>query len=143
MVPAAMVPALTGKTQIVLQPKDKQAENFQPGSGLQVTAASGAQGRAVTSVNDGDWTEYDPYSLQGVSSIDFRVASSGSGGTIEVHADSPTGPLVGTASVTDTSGAFTTVNAPVTNPGGTHKLFMVFKGGSGDLFTFDAFTVNG
>jgi hypothetical protein len=35
------------------------------------------------------------------------------------------------------------VNAPVTDPGGTHKLFMVFKGGSGDLFTFDAFTANG
>ncbi|GLY85290.1 PQQ-dependent sugar dehydrogenase [Actinoallomurus iriomotensis] len=141
--PASGVPDLTSKTQIVLQPKDKQGEFFQSDSGVQVTAVSGAQGSAVTSINDGDWTEYDPYDLQGVSSIGFRVAASGSGGTIEVHADSPTGTLLGSAKVTDTSGAFTTVSAPVTDPGGTHKLFLVFKGGDGDLFTFDAFTMNG
>jgi cytochrome c len=141
--PVSGVPDLTSKTQIVLQPRDKQAEFYQSGSGVQVTTVAGAQGRAVTSVSDGDWTEYDPYDLRGVSSIGFRVAANGNGGQIEVHADSPTGPLVGTANVTDTSGAFTTVTAPVTDPGGTHKLFMVFKGGSGDLFTFDAFTMNG
>jgi glucose/arabinose dehydrogenase len=141
--PASGVPDLTSKTQIVLQPEDKQGEFFQSSSGVQVTAVSGAQGNAVTSINDGDWTEYDPYDLQGVSSIGFRVASNGPGGTIEVHADSPTGALVGTANVADTSGAFTTVTAPVTDPGGTHKLFLVFKGGDGDLFTFDAFAMNG
>jgi cytochrome c len=141
--PTAGVPDLTGKTQIVLQPKDKQAEFFQTSSGVQVTAVSGAQGNAVTSVNDGDWTEYDPYDLRGIGSIGLRVASDGPGGTIEVHADSPGGTLVGSAAVTGTSGVFTTVNAPVTDPGGTHKLYLVFKGGSGDLFTFDALTMNG
>jgi cytochrome c len=141
--PTAGVPDLTGTTQIVLQPPVKQAEFFQSSSGVQVSSVSGAQNQALTSVNNGDWTEYDPYDLQGVNSIGFRVASSGSGGTIEVHADSPDGTLIGSASVGDTSGAFTTVTAPVTDPGGTHRLFLVFKGGSGDLFTFDAFTVSG
>lgn len=137
--PTSGVPDLTAKTQIVLQPKDKQAEFFQSSSGIAVTSVSGAQGNAVTSIDDGDWTEYDPYDLQGVTSIGFRVASNGSGGAIEAHADSPTGPLVGSASVPDTSGAFTTVTAPVTDPGGTHKLYLVFKGGG---FTFDTFSMN-
>ncbi|MFL6053417.1 MAG: PQQ-dependent sugar dehydrogenase [Actinoallomurus sp.] len=141
--PTSGVPDLSGSTQIVLQPSEKQAEFFQSASGVQVTAVSGAQGKAATSINNGDWTEYDPYNLQGVKTIAFRVASSGPGGSIEVHADSPTGSLVASANVTDTSGAFTTVSAPVTDPGGTHKLYLVFKGGSGDLFTFDAFTVSG
>ncbi|WP_330336785.1 hypothetical protein [Streptomyces sp. NBC_00557] len=44
--------------------------------------------------------------------------------------------------VGDTSGAFTTVGAPVTDPGGTHKLYFVFKGGSGDLFSLDSFTMS-
>jgi glucose/arabinose dehydrogenase len=140
--PTSGIPGLTGKTQIVLQPAEKQGEFFQSSSGIQVTAVSGAQGNAVTSINDGDWTEYDPYSLNGMSKIAFRVASNGSGGTIEVHADSPDGTLISSASVPDTSGAFSTVTAPVTDPGGTHKLYFVFKGGSGDLFTFDAFTVS-
>jgi cytochrome c len=140
--PASDVPDLTGKTQIVLQPAEKQGEFFQSNSGVQVTAVSGAQGNAVTSINDGDWTEYDPYSLHGMSKIGFRVASSGSGGTIEVHADSPDGTLIGSTSVPDTSGAFSTVTASVTDPGGSHKLYLVFKGGSGDLFTLDSFTVS-
>jgi cytochrome c len=139
--PTANVPNLTGKTQIVLQTKEKQAEFFQTNSGVQVVAASGAHGNAVGSINDGDWTEYDPYNLQGVSHIDFRVASSGPGGTIEVRTDSPTGAVLGTATVANTSGAFTTVSTPVTDPGGTHKLHFVFRGGSGDLFTLDSFTV--
>jgi hypothetical protein len=30
----------------------------------------------------------------------------------------------------------------VTDPGGTHKLYFVFRGGSGNLFDLDAFTMS-
>ncbi|WP_051840878.1 PQQ-dependent sugar dehydrogenase [Streptomyces sp. NRRL F-5126] len=140
--PTAGVPALTGTTQIVLQPKGRQAEFFRSQSGVETASGNGAQGTAVTSISDGDWIEFDPYDLQGVSGIDFRAASSGAGGTIEVHTDAPDGPLAGTATVGDTGGAYQSVSAPVTDPGGTHKLYFVFKGGSGDLFDLDAFTMS-
>ncbi|MEV8567770.1 PQQ-dependent sugar dehydrogenase [Streptomyces sp. NPDC051322] len=141
--PTAGVPDLTGTTQIILQPKAKQAEFYRSQSGVQTSADANAQGaEAVTSINNGDWIEFDPYDLQGVSAIDFRAASAGSGGTIEVHADSPTGPLLGSAAVGATSGAYTTVTAPVKDPGGTHELYMVFTGGSGDLFSLDALTMD-
>jgi glucose/arabinose dehydrogenase len=141
--PTAGVPGLTGTAQIVLQPKGKQAEFYRAQSGVQTSSDSNAQGaRTVTSINNGDWIEFDPYNLQGVSRIDFRAASAGSGGTIEVHADAPNGPLLGSATVGATSGAYTTVSAPVTDPGGTHKLYFVFTGGSGDLFSLDSFTLS-
>ncbi|MFF4690100.1 PQQ-dependent sugar dehydrogenase [Streptomyces sp. NPDC001307] len=141
--PTAGVPDLTGTTQIVLQPKGRQAEFYRTQSGVQTSSVAGAQGgKAVTSIDNGDWIEFDPYDLQGVNKIDFRAASSGAGGTIEVRTDAPDGPLAGTATVGDTSGAFTTVSAPVTDPGGTHKLYFVFKGGSGDLFSLDSFTMS-
>ncbi|WP_055588273.1 PQQ-dependent sugar dehydrogenase [Streptacidiphilus griseoplanus] len=140
--PTAGVPGLTGTTQIVLHSKSSQAEFFRSQSGVQTSSDANAQGaEAVTSVNNGDWIEFDPYDLHGVSAIDFRAAATGAGGTIEVHADSPDGPLLGSAAVGDTSGAYTTVSAPVTDPGGTHKLYFVFTGGSGDLFNLDAFTL--
>jgi cytochrome c len=141
--PTAGVPDLTGTTQIVLQPKAKQAEFFRTQSGVQIGSDAGAQGgKAVTSIGNGAWIEFDPYDLQGVGKIDFRAASGAAGGTIEVRTDAPDGPLVGTATVGDTSGAYQTVSAPITDPGGTHKLYFVFKGGSGDLFRLDSFTMN-
>jgi glucose/arabinose dehydrogenase len=140
--PTAGVPDLTTKTQIVLQPKHKQAEFYNTSSGVTTSAASGAEGNVISSIDNGDWTEYDPYNLQGVSQIAMSVASSASGGTIEVHADSPTGPLVSTVTVPNTGGSFTTVSAPVTDPGGTHSLYFVFHGQGSNLFTFDNFTLS-
>ncbi|WP_127356073.1 PQQ-dependent sugar dehydrogenase [Actinacidiphila soli] len=140
--PTAGVPDLTGATQIVLQSKAKQAEFYRTQSGVQISSDSNADGaRAVISINNGDWIEFDPYDLQGVTTIGFRAASAGPGGTIEVHADAPNGPLLGSASVGNTAGGYTTVTAPVTDPGGTHQLYFVFTGGSGDLFSLDSFTL--
>lgn len=142
--PTPGVPDLTTKTQIVLQPKVKRAEFFNSSFNVQVTPASGAAGKVVSSVRNGSWIEFDPYHLQGIKKIDFRVASATSGSSIEVRADSPTGPLLGTAPVPNTGGTTTygTATAPVTDPGGTHRLYFVFTGGSGDLFTVDYFTMS-
>ncbi|WP_377269657.1 carbohydrate-binding protein [Peterkaempfera sp. SMS 1(5)a] len=138
------VPDLTGSTQIVLQPDARQAEFYRDQSGVQTTADSSAQGaQTVSGIGNGDWIEFDPYNLQGVTRIDFSAATAagGPGGTIEVHADAPDGPLLGSAAVGDTAGAYATTSAAVTDPGGTHSLYFVFTGGSGDLFTLDAFTL--
>ena len=59
----------------------------------------------------------------------FRVASAGSGGRIELRLDAITGPLVATATVTPTGGwqTYKDITVPVTDPGGTHALYFVFR----------------
>ncbi|MGM1062804.1 carbohydrate-binding protein [Saccharothrix sp. Mg75] len=134
-------PALTGEDEAVLQPRHKQAEFFSTMRGVQVVEAGTAEGdKRVGYVDDGDWIAFDPVHLGGVTGIGYRVSSGGNGGTIEVRADSPTGALVQSVAVPSTGGWDTYVDiAPsaITDPGGTHPLYLVFKG-SGSLFDVDA-----
>ena len=60
------------------------------------------------------------------------MASGGSGGTIQLRYDSPTGPLVAeTPNIAPTGGWQTwrdvTIDLPATIPQGTHRLFVVFR----------------
>ncbi|MBO0827202.1 MAG: PQQ-dependent sugar dehydrogenase [Streptosporangiales bacterium] len=143
--PTSGVPDLTTKTQIVLQPQHKQAEFYNASQGVTVTSSGSAEGgRTVAGITSGDWMQFYPYDLTGKSTFSARVSSGGSGGTLAVHADSPDGPVVATADVPNTGGVdtYTTVSAPITDPGGTHRLYLVATGsGGGDLFTVDSFTV--
>lgn len=70
-------------------------------------------GQNIGFIEDGDWWSMDPANLVGIDSIDFRVASAGAGGEIQVRTDAPDGPIVGTATVPVTGGwqSWTTVTA--------------------------------
>jgi len=125
-------PALTGSDAAVLQPRTKQAEHFSRQSGVKVLEASdpqGGGGRAVGELEDGDHVSYEPVDLTGIDRLDLRVAAGSLGGEIEVRADAPDGPLLGSAEVPGNLGArsWTTVQAPVRDPGGSHELFLVFR----------------
>ncbi|MGW4113383.1 carbohydrate-binding protein [Actinosynnema sp. NPDC004786] len=134
-------PALTGEAEVVLQPKHKQAEFFTAMQGVQVVENGSAEGdKRVGYLDNGDWIAFDPVNLGGVTAIGYRVSSGGNGGAIEVRVDSPTGPLVQRAPVPSTGGWDNYVElapSPITDPGGTHRLFLVFTG-SGSLFDVDA-----
>src|SRR5262249_29250485 len=67
-----------------------------------------------------------------INAVTFRVAATGPGGNIEVRLDATNGMLLGTAAVPPTSGAYTNVTLPLTDPGGTHDLYLVFKRNPGD-----------
>ncbi len=73
----------------------------------------------------------------GVSTVEARVASAGTGGTLEFRLDAPSGALVAQAPLPVTGGwqAWTTVSAPATGAAGIRDLYVVFtrKGGSGGL----------
>jgi len=126
--------ALTGSDQAILQPRRKQAEFYSSQSGVQTenTADTGG-GINVGFIDHGDWLSYTPMNLQNITALDFRVASAGTGGRIELHVDSPTGPTIGTVQVPVTGGwqTWTNVVMPVTDPGGTHELFFVFVNNPG------------
>lgn len=143
-------PALTGTDHALLQPRVKQAEHFTSQHGIRVVEASdpaGGGGRAIGGIEDGDHVSYAPVNLSGVDQIDLRVASGGLGGTVQARLGSPDGPLVGSAEVPNTGGtqAWADVPLPVTDPGGTHELFLVFNNPlvpPGPVTTDGMFSVN-
>nr|WP_208326039.1 ThuA domain-containing protein [Amycolatopsis arida] len=141
-------PPLTGSAENILQPKVKQAEFFTEHHGTRIVNAAGASGgKRVGYIDDGDWLKLDPANLTGVEAIDYRVSSGGAGGRIELRVGAPDGPLVHTVPVRNTGGWDDYVDAPiapVTDPGGTAPLYLVFRGtGSGGLFDVDVLRVRG
>jgi PKD repeat protein len=135
---------ITGRGEAILQPKTKQAEFFDStgrvpdgttagtaGVQKETTTDTAGGGQNIGFIDDGDYVSYKPVSLQDISAVRFRVASAGVGGTIELHIDSATGPLVGTtANITPTGGwqTFKDVTLALTSPpAGTHELFVVFR----------------
>lgn len=135
-------PKLTAKDTVTLQPRHKDAEHYSRQSGTRVLNNSEGNGAGlVGGISNGDWLSFTPVNLKGVSGLTFRVASGTTGGTLEVRQGAPDGPVLGSVAVPVTGGGqnWTLVTAPVTDPGVTHELFLVAKGGTGDLFNLDWF----
>jgi cytochrome c len=141
---ATGVSRLTGGDSAVLQPRHKEADHHTRQQGTQVVDVLDGQpalGKMLGHIANGDWASFEPVNLNGIDRIRFRVASAGSGGTIEVRRGSPTGPLLGSVAVPNTGGwrTFTTVTADITDPGGSYEMYLVFRNPSatGDLFNLD------
>lgn len=97
----------------------------------------------VTNINNGDWVAVGnvDFGSSGAASFKANVASTASGGKIEVRLDSATGTLVGTLNVPSTGGAqaWREVETSISNATGVHRVYFVFTGsGSGNLFNFDS-----
>ena len=119
-----------------------EAETIAWESGVQTEATSDTGGGMdVTSINNGDYIKVRSVDFgAGATSFDARVASSASGGTIELHLDSVSGTLIGTCAVAGTGGAqtWTTKSCSITSTTGVHDLFLKFTGsGTGNLFNFN------
>jgi cytochrome c len=144
---AGDAPALTGSDENILQPKTKQAEFFTESNGVQVVAAAEASGGArVGYIEPGDWLKFEPVNLSGITGLGYRISAGGPGGTIEVRAGSPDGPVLQTAQVPHTGSPDTYADipvAPITDPGGTNALYLVFQGEGGGLFDVDALHFDG
>jgi glucosylceramidase len=80
---------------------------------------------------DGSWLEYDNVEFgSGASAVNVRWASAGSGGTLEFHIDSTSGPMIAQGTLPVTGGWETWQTFPLSVSGaqGLHKLFVVFHG---------------
>ncbi|UYQ66178.1 PQQ-dependent sugar dehydrogenase [Streptomyces peucetius] len=136
-------PALTAHDQHISQPTHRQAEHYGDSAGVQVVSHAAAHGgKTVGYIDSGDWISFTPYVLGDATRFTARVSSGGAGGTLEIRAGSPTGTLLGTATVPVTGGweTFEEVGTALTNrPAGTTTLYLVFKGGVGPLFDVDDF----
>ena len=146
---AAGTGVLEGSREITLRPKFWEAELYDRSQGVQQTVTSGASaGRRVGSVSRGDWWAYENVNLRKIDSITARVSSgSNNNGRIEFRLDAPDGPKVGEVTVPNTGGwdSYRTLDpAPVTDPGGTHTLYLVAADDqAGDLLDLDWLRFNG
>jgi arabinoxylan arabinofuranohydrolase len=121
-----------------------EAETIAFSSGLKTEACddTGA-GLNVTQISAGDYIKVKNVDfLDGVTSFEARVSSSGSGASIELHLDSPSGTLLGTCDVSGAS-SWTTTTCPVSGGSGTHDLFLVFAGSGDELFKFNWWKFSG
>ena len=111
--------------------------------GVQTEATSDPEGGGLNIgfIEDGDYVSYEPFNLEGIRAITFRVASGGAGGTIQLRLDAPDGPLVAeTANIPPTGGwqNWTDVELALPSPPeGTHELFVVFRGRAGGLMNLN------
>jgi arabinoxylan arabinofuranohydrolase len=122
-----------------------EAETIAFSSGLKTEVCSEG-GIDVTSINNGDYLKVEGVNFgSGATSFEARVASSTSGGNIELYLDSQTGTLVGTCAVPGTGGAQTWMTKTCTVAGatGVHDLLLKFTGGSGSLFNFNWWKFSG
>lgn len=103
-------------------------------------------GMDVDSIHNGDYIRVKgvDFGSDGAKSFDARVASATSGGSIEIHIDTLTGPIVGTCAVSGTSGwqTWTTKSCTISNAKGVHDVFFKFTGGNGLLFNFNWWKFN-
>ena len=117
-----------------------QAECYMTMQGIDTEVCSEG-GLNVAYINNGDWASYENVDLTNAKSIEARVASKVSGGTIEVRIDSPTGTILGTIAIDNTGGFqnWVTNATNITTTTGMHTVYLIFKGGSGYLFNLNSF----
>ncbi|MFV2111214.1 PQQ-dependent sugar dehydrogenase [Micromonospora sp. LOL_025] len=135
---------LTTHKQHTLQPRKRQAEHFKTSSGVGTFDKGTAEGgRTVGDINNGDWIAFEPYRIDNATSFSARVSSAGAGGTLQVRVGSPTGTVLGSATVPVTGAwdTFTTVSGSISGaPASTGTLYLTFAGtGTGALYDVDTF----
>ncbi len=135
-------PPLTSIDQQVIQVKRQQLEYATNVHGTLTAATTDPTGgdQNVNSIDPGDWVQVNRVvNFQNINSVTFRVSggSTSSVGTpraaVEFHLDAPDGPIVTTATINATTGNndYASQTVPLTDPGGTHKLYVVFRSVSG------------
>jgi len=121
-----------------------QVSSYNAMNGLETESTSDNDGGYdVGYSSDGSWAEFRNVDFgSGVSSVNVRVASAGSGGTLEFHLDSLRGPLIGTVTLPVTGGwqNWTNVSTPVSGAARVHNLFLVeHSTGSGGIANLNWF----
>ncbi|MGV9349006.1 ThuA domain-containing protein [Streptomyces spiralis] len=151
---AGGVPALTTVAQNQIRQKRQEAEVSLEESGTNVATTNdpdgGSQHRG--SLGNGDWIGLNgPFNLRAIDSLTFRVASTSTQvpagspmAAVEVHLDSVGGPVLTTANLMSTGGTATweSQKFPITDPGGKHKIYLVFRSVTGGQTGGNLFNLN-
>jgi PKD repeat protein len=151
---AGGIPALTTVDQTNVRQKRQEVEFAleQSGTNVQTTNDPDGGGQHRGSLSNGDWIALNgPFNLQNIDGLTFRVASTSTTvpagnpmAAVEVRLDAVDGPLLTTATLTSTGNNTTwqSQSVPITDPGGSHKVYLVFRSvpggqGGGNLFNLN------
>jgi glucosylceramidase len=111
-----------------------QASSFNAVSNLETEPTTDTQGGYdVGYANGGSYAVYQNVDFAaGFTNVTARLASAGSGGTLEFHLDSPTGLLISSVTIPITGGwqTWTNMSGSVSGASGLHNLYVVFNGSS-------------
>jgi len=90
---------LTGRAEVVLQPRRKQAQYMSASDRVRVekTDDPDGGGQAIVFEGDGAWASYHPVNFHGIETATLRAAVGARGGAIELRLGAPDGPVVGRA----------------------------------------------
>ena len=111
-----------------------QASSFNSTAGLQTETTADTQGGYDVGYADGgDYAVYRNVNFgAGFTNLSVREASFGAG-TLVLHLDSPTGPIISSFALTSTGGwqTWQTLHESVSGASGLHDLYVVFTGSNG------------
>lgn len=116
-----------------------EAETIAWSEGLK-TDRSDKVGMYVSSIHNNDYIQIKGIDFkQGAKSFEISAASATSGGKIEIRLDGRDGELLGVCNIDNTGewDRWKTFSTKVTKAKGVHDLFLVFKGGEGELFNLN------
>ncbi len=145
---AASLPTLTGRSQVILQPRRKQAEHSAASSNVRLEKSSDGDGQAAV-LASGGWTSYAPVHFHGVDALRIRAAASGPG-RLEVRLDDPDAAPIGGVDLAP-SGGVTLPAGPTPfrveffeNGGGAGVIWrMIAPGGPKQVVPADLLTADG
>lgn len=100
---------------------------------LESCAEGGRDAFAARGGAGGTYLSYNNVDFSDITDFEARVASYDSDGTIEIHLDSPNGPVIGTCNFPKTGGPQSWINAScrISGANGTHDVYVVCSGGVG------------
>jgi cytochrome c len=126
---AGAVPPLSSTATVYLRPRLVEAELADEVKGPSILGSGSAGGgKFVGAINHGHYLRFNGVSLDPIKHLTLKIASAGSGGSIEVRLDGPDGELLATIPV-EVNGAWEkfyekSVDLPETK--GRHDVYFVF-----------------
>ena len=148
------VPALTTVEQTNVRQKRQEVEFVldQSGTNVATTNDPDGGGQHRGSLSNGDWIALngtiDPLNID---SLTFRVASTSTqvpagqpAAAVDVRLGAVDGPILVTATITSTgdSATWQSQTVPITDPGGPHRVFLVFRSIAGGQTGNNLFNLN-
>ena len=121
----------------------KRASDFSQVEGGPKLENCNEGGQDLGNITNGSSAAYSNVLFTGATEFNARIASLTGGGTLEVHLDSVSGPLVAKLKVPNTSGwqNWVNVSTAITPSSGEHTVYLRLTGGSGKLFNLQSFNL--
>ncbi len=107
-----------------------EAEDYDEAYGTNTETCSDTDGgQNVGSIRDGNWLKYSNINLSEVHSVDLRLASRNSGGSIEVRLDSESGQLIGSVEMPNTGNwqTWKTIRVKLESVIGFYDVYLLFR----------------